>query len=87
MDYSEAITVVDDALKRLREALPRGRWNEAIDLSLLAEQHLIALRNECKRRKAQAEAPADHAPRRLVSHPDPPRHRPVYAHLVFPDEP
>lgn len=56
MDYSEALTVVDDALKRLRDSLPRGRWNEAKQLALLADQHLLALVEECKRKEREQKA-------------------------------
>ena len=87
MDYSEAITVVDDALKRLRDSLPRGRWAESIDLAILAEQHLRALVEECKRRKAKAEAPADHSSARLAYKPDDrSTTKVIFAHFHYPDE-
>ena len=87
MDYAEALTVIEDVVKRLREALPRGRMDESIDLSILGEQHFIALRSECKRRKAQAEAPADHSSARLAYKPDDrSTTKVIYAHFHYPDE-
>lgn len=80
MDYAESLTIVDDALKRLRETLPRGRWAESLDLAVLAEQHLRALAEECKRQDRLAHAPADHSPRPV------PDKKVVFAHFHYPDE-
>lgn len=79
-DYADSLTIVDDALKRLREALPRGRWIEALELSVLAEQHLRAIAEECKRQDRLAHAPADHSPRPV------PEQKVIYAHFHYPDE-
>lgn len=54
-DYSDYLTIHDDAIKRLKETLPRGRWQESIELAVLAEQQLRALVEECKRQKRAKE--------------------------------
>lgn len=77
MDYGEALTIHDDAIKRLRDVLPRGRWKEARELAILAEQSLRALVEETKRLERLAEAPVENAAPRAP--------RTIYAH--FPDEP
>lgn len=50
MDYSEALTIIESSLARLKTTLPQGRWVESLELAILVEQHCRALVEECKRR-------------------------------------
>jgi hypothetical protein len=85
MDYGEALVVLEGCVKRLKDTLPRGRWVESMEVSILAEQHLRALVEECKRQDRLAHAPADHSPR-LAYKPEERSTKVVFAHFHYPDE-